>query len=224
VVFTGYHGDKVWDAQTSGKYLNDQIIRGDISGLNLSEIRLKSGFIHVAVPFMLARNISSLVKISRSAEMAPWRLNNTYDRPIPRRIAESVGIDRRLFGMRKKAVIGYYYYPVNPQLRKGFFEFLKKNYKMTGSHVYMYTRLNQLAYLAMRIFTFLKYFKRSKAFSLSPNISMTLGTKRNILWKNINLHYLMFIWSVEVLSERTAKILRKHVPTSLDAIDISESC
>jgi hypothetical protein len=171
VVFTGYHGDKVWDAQMNGKYLNDQIIRGDISGLNLSEIRLRGGFINVAVPFILARNIASIVKISRSAEMAPWRLNNAYDRPIPRRIAESAGIDRQLFGMRKKAVTRYYYYPVTPHLKKRFFEFLRKYYGITPAHTYMYTRLNQLAYLAMRVFAYIKHYKRLKALTL-PLISV----------------------------------------------------
>src|SRR5262249_42439501 len=45
VVFTGYHGDKMWNSGLDPKYLNDHIVRGDISGLRLAEIRLKSGFI-----------------------------------------------------------------------------------------------------------------------------------------------------------------------------------
>jgi len=35
-------------------------------------------------------------------EMAPWRLNSAYDRPIPRRILEEASVPRELFGMRKE--------------------------------------------------------------------------------------------------------------------------
>ena len=37
VVFTGYHGDKLWDVSTSGRYISDQIVRGDVSGIGLTE-------------------------------------------------------------------------------------------------------------------------------------------------------------------------------------------
>jgi hypothetical protein len=215
VVFTGFHGDKVWDANIKEKYVNDQIIRGDTSGLNLSEIRLKSGFINVAVPFILARNMESIVKISRSPEMAPWRLNNSYDRPIPRRIAESAGVERHFFGMRKKAVLRYYYYPINPPLRKQFFEFLSKNYSMRPAYVYKYAKFNRAAYFIIRTFGYMGYFKRAKSSYLSPNIDYDIiRNKRNAFWKDINLHYLMFVWSVHALSERTAKILHKHIGIS----------
>jgi len=36
-------------------------------------------------------------------EMMPYTLNNDYDRPIPRRIAEESGVPRELFGQEKKA-------------------------------------------------------------------------------------------------------------------------
>jgi hypothetical protein len=223
VVFTGYHGDKVWDANTSGKYLNDQIVRGDISGLNLSEIRLKSGFINVAIPFIFARNIESLVKISFSAEMRPWKLNNSYDRPIPRRIAESAGVDRQFFGMRKKAVIKDYYYPANAQLRRQFCEFLGKNYDISPSFVFMYIILNRLAYFCVKTFKYIKYFIRSKTLYFSPDANKILSAKRNIFWKDIDFHYLMYIWSVRVLCERTTKNLHKHIKMFTKIITISRS-
>ena len=39
-LWSGYHGDKLWDRATSGGYLDPQIKRGDMSGFNLGEIRL----------------------------------------------------------------------------------------------------------------------------------------------------------------------------------------
>jgi hypothetical protein len=221
VVFTGYHGDKVWDAHTSGKYLNDQIVRGDISGLNLSEIRLKSGFINVAVPFILARNIESIVKITLSTEMSPWRLNNSYDRPIPRRIAESAGVNRHLFGTRKKAVIKDYYYPANAQLRRQFFESLRKDYNISPRFVYSYIILNRLGYFSMRALKYSKHFIRSKTLSISPDTYKILKTTKTAFWNHIDFHYLMYIWSIRILCERTARNLYKHINTFTDIMNLS---
>jgi hypothetical protein len=68
VVYTGYHGDKVWDANLRSKYVNDQIIRGDISGLRLSEIRLKSGFIRgyldLSLPGLLRLEIQGFTTLT----------------------------------------------------------------------------------------------------------------------------------------------------------------
>ena len=40
--------------------------------------------------------------------MTPWSVGGGYDRPIPRRIAESAGVDRQAFGQRKRAVAVWY--------------------------------------------------------------------------------------------------------------------
>lgn len=124
VVYTGYHGDKVWDLHTGGRYLQDDILRGDTSGLNLSEVRLASGFFNVPVPFLFARDIRSLVEIAGSTEMAPWRIGTDYDRPIPRRIGETAGVPRSLFGQSKRVVMSYYQHPFNRELRQRFFAWL----------------------------------------------------------------------------------------------------
>jgi hypothetical protein len=197
VVFTGYHGDKVWDANLKSKYLNDQIIRGDISGLRLSEIRLKSGFIHVAVPFILARSVESIFKISRSPEMARWRLQNSYDRPIPRRIGESTGVARRLFGMRKKMVSKSQLYPENAQLRRQFFEFLKKDYSISPTFVYGYYVTNTLGVVLLKRCSYL--------------VRTSRPIRRPIFWKEIDLRALLFYWAVDTLSKRTADILQQHM-------------
>jgi hypothetical protein len=36
--------------------------------------------------------------------MDPWRVGAQYDRPIPRRIVESCGVPRHMFGQEKKAI------------------------------------------------------------------------------------------------------------------------
>lgn len=102
VLLTGFHGDKVWDRNC--KALSDNIVRGDQSGLSLTEYRLRVGFIHCPLPFLGVRQIRDINSISRSPEMTSWSISRRYDRPICRRIVEEAGVPRRLFGIRKKQV------------------------------------------------------------------------------------------------------------------------
>ena len=123
-LWTGYHGDKVWDRATQGLFLDDAIRRGDTSGFNLTEARLHYGFFNMAVPFMFASSVRYLVQLANSTEMAPWQIGGAYDRPIPRRLAEQRGVPRCLFGQTKQLVMEYYTYPRNRQLRAGFLQHL----------------------------------------------------------------------------------------------------
>lgn len=187
VVFTGYHGDSMWDVNIEEKRLSDQIKEAGTSrsgsGLNLTEIRLKSGFINVAVPYILARSHKDIFKISRSRKMDPYRLNNSYDRPIPRRICESSGVNRQLFGMQKMYIATSYLWPVNTRLRKQFFKYLKENYGFGPSFVYIYYIINLV---------------------VSKLIHHTF------FWKNFDFYYLMWQWATRVLSKRTAEILSTY--------------
>jgi hypothetical protein len=101
VLLTGYHGDKIWAKDT--KDLSEDIVRGDSSGLSLSEYRLWSGFIHCPITFWGVRQIRDINCLSNSEEMRPWDIPGGYSRPIPRRIVESAGVPREAFGMVKRA-------------------------------------------------------------------------------------------------------------------------
>ena len=196
VVFTAYHGDKIWDVNTPEKYLKDEIIRTSTDGLNLSEIRLKSGFINVVVPFILAPNIKDVYVVSRSEEMHPWRLFNSYDRPIARRIAETAGIPRGAFGLRKKQVASYYRYPRNPVLRKQFFDFLKKEYSLSARFVYFHNALNQMAMFFKKILSHLGL--------------VAQGDRKTTFWRSIDMRFLMWVWATRALSERMSDVLKNQ--------------
>ncbi|MBX3443071.1 MAG: hypothetical protein KF774_11755 [Planctomyces sp.] len=150
IVFTGYHGDVVWDIDPGDECLDDQIVRGGISGLGLSEVRLKAGFVNLAVAFLFGRSIASLNRIARSPEMAPWRLGNSYDRPIARRIVESAGVDRNLFGQRKKAVLSNAEFPMGPQGRQRFLAHLQKAYGVSPLAMRLRGWVHHLTFLLER--------------------------------------------------------------------------
>jgi hypothetical protein len=72
----------------------------------MKEFRLRVGFVKVAIPFFGAARAEDIDKISNSGEMEFWRLGNDYDKPIPRRILETAGVPRGLFGVRKDGGVG----------------------------------------------------------------------------------------------------------------------
>ena len=101
ILVTGFHGDKIWDRWAKP---TTTLRRGDVSGSSLAEFRLVEGFIHLPLPFCGATHHDQIRAISNSAEMLPFAIGGPYDRPIPRRIAEEAGVQRDLFGQKKKAI------------------------------------------------------------------------------------------------------------------------
>lgn len=202
VLFTGYHGDKTWDIHTPDEFLGEEMAQKSGANFGLSEIRLKSGFINIAVPFILARNIRSIVAISRSEEMRPWSLHNGYDRPIARRIAESSGVPRTAFGMQKKGVARHYYrLPKCRDLRELFLRYLANKYNLSARFVYSNHALNQTAFVIQKVVLriFQPQYKRREV---------------TVFRRNLDIGYLMWIWASHLLSERMARILHGQAEVS----------
>jgi hypothetical protein len=100
VLFTGYHGDKVWAKDQ--KAVASGFLRGDPSGSSLSDFRLAAGFLYCVIPFWGVKEINRIHKISCSSEMQKWSVGCEYDRPTCRRIVESGGLSRGAFAIVKK--------------------------------------------------------------------------------------------------------------------------
>lgn len=100
ILLTGFHGDKVWSA---GCASGPNLVRGDSSGSGLDVFRHRVGFINVPVPFIGAADHEGLANLFNAEEMKPWRIKSSYDRPLPRRLAESAGVPRDAFGRKKTA-------------------------------------------------------------------------------------------------------------------------
>jgi hypothetical protein len=113
ILFTGFLGDTLWGLHSN----HLRSLAGCIAfpgGGSIGEFRLQCDFLHLPIPILNLRSHSSIKAISHSAEMMPWRLGSKYDRPIPRRIAESAGISRESFGSNKMAVTIPMYYDDQP--------------------------------------------------------------------------------------------------------------
>lgn len=122
VFFAGHAGDGVWELGLSDIMQTGQIIRGAQSGYALIEARNRYGVVECSAPYLFARSVASMHRVSGANEMAPWQLKNGYDRPICRRILEERGVPRDAFGWGKKAVAHDQESPQGDELRKLFFE------------------------------------------------------------------------------------------------------
>jgi len=99
---TGHRGDLVWG---KGKMLVHNNLGHTwarmLSGVNMMEHRLHVGYHILSPTAIMERHNEAIYRITNSKEMAPWTLNNAYDRPIARRIIEEGGIPRGSFAKKK---------------------------------------------------------------------------------------------------------------------------
>jgi len=98
--FNGQGGEDYW-GRNAGMPLLQEPSATTMSGSNLTEFRLRTGFIFFPLACSGAIHAPALARLSRSRELAPWSVGGRYDRPIARRLAEERGVPRELFGKRK---------------------------------------------------------------------------------------------------------------------------
>jgi hypothetical protein len=100
ILVTGFFGDGMWWLSRPHRPLYWRL---EQAGLSFTEFRLRTGFIHVPLPWFAASQMYNVESISNSDEMRPWVVNTDNDRPIPRRILEEAGVPRGTFADRKRA-------------------------------------------------------------------------------------------------------------------------
>jgi len=193
-LYTGYHGDVVWKRSAGAPESIDDMRRKDVSGLNLSEIRLAAGFFNLAVPFIHGRNMADITTISRSSAMAPWSLPQDYDRPIPRRIVETAGVPRGLFGQRKRAQVRFYGDPRDPLLRAEFRAYLES----TARNLRLRLKLIELLHSADRALMML--IRRALRLRETPSLL------RLIAPDHFDRRSLIFVWAADSLASRFASV------------------
>jgi hypothetical protein len=189
VLYTGYHGDVVWNRGNGPPAFPDDIRRKDASGLQVAEGRLQAGFINLALPLMYARNQADISAISQSPEMQAWSVGGEYDRPIPRRIAETAGVARQLFGMHKRAQLVYYDSPRNLELKRQFTDYLAREIGISPLQLKWNDCLRRIDHAIIKAF-------RSES--------------RLPRGRTINLRSLMFVWAANSLAGTLAELYRER--------------
>ena len=100
LLFSGFYGDNLWSPFGAP---HDVFLRKELSGSSLQEFNLWNNLINIPVPSFYGRNHEDIWGITHSSELQAFRVDNDYDRPIPRRILEQAGVPRTSFGQKKMA-------------------------------------------------------------------------------------------------------------------------
>ena len=177
LLFGGYWGDTIWGRNSSVPLERDPFIGYPMIGSGISEFRLLKGIFNCPVPFWGIRHIGAIRKITASAEMAPYRFNTPYDRPIPRRIIEMTGVPRGSFAVRKSAtsIAPVVRYPLSSAARERFCQYLVSRGRMptTDSMLEVLELRNQIDLMFKKIFLN-KRWRQKLSFSRQPNGSSLL--------------------------------------------------
>jgi len=153
LLFTGFHGDFVWDRAKHD--LSQPLVRHDASGSGFTEFRLRMGVFNCPVPFWGIQRVEEIQAVSLASEMAPWTLHDMYDRPIARRVLEEAGVPRGMFAVRKSASSfddQRFPWPFSPGLREDFAAYLKIHGQrlLSGWEVKLIPWLQFLDYAVMK--------------------------------------------------------------------------
>ena len=95
---------------------------------SLWEFSLRVGVITIYPVTFMAVHSKNFHDIMSPDEMLPWTLGGEYDKPIARRIAESAGVPRELFGQKKMA--SAHIYPKETASINGYRNFIQYLHKI----------------------------------------------------------------------------------------------
>lgn len=195
IFFTGFHGDKIWEKNIAP---NQYLKRGDLSGASLNEFRLRVDFVHVPVPFISGLHHAAIHKISQSAEMEPYSVGGTYDRPIPRRLVEEAGVPRESFGMSKKAITSLTHtYALDEFSPATSSELL--HYAARGRSLVLVRTLYGSEMLAQHVLRHgLRVLRKMPALRLFP----ALGRRRDGLFSYSRTGQMAFLWALDKIRPR----------------------
>ena len=103
LVLGGEPGDDVWTLDPA--LLADNIVCSrsmSVTGIGPNEFRLRTGTVDFSPTYVLTAQAQAVFRVSHSAEMAPFRVGGSYDRPIARRMIEEAGLKRGTFASDKR--------------------------------------------------------------------------------------------------------------------------
>ena len=121
LLFMGTRGDSVWARQNPNANNNLDFSYGNQFSqacLACQEHDYQACVVEIPVPMIGADAWEDIHAISNSEEMRPWSVGGKYDRPIPRRLLEEMGIGREEFGRKKQGAGSSFHFNTFNSLRK----------------------------------------------------------------------------------------------------------
>ena len=202
LLFCGCRGDSIWGIRVCP---NDNLIfECETSSENSYELYLRTNTVLVMPPYIGADHASQLYEIALSDELAEYRLGNSYDRPICRKILEDSGVKRGMFGL-KKVGAGFCYHFDNIRSVKN--KMSSKSYQslLEYSKKLKQNKLKKLKYLLNFYFYNFPFYA---SFILRK-------FKVNVAWKTPKKHMsnpfstTYILWGMDIAIKEYVKALKK---------------
>ena len=206
LLFMGARGDSIWERLHDNVNTDLDFSNGNtLSQSNLIpyEHFYRCNTIVINVPLIGASAWPDIAKISNSLEMNKWSIRERYDRPICRRILETVGVPRDNFGKIKNgAGISYHFNSIYSLKRKmslhsykSFRNWLSKSKCKKIVKLIQYVKFykNELPIYVNYIFMKCKLSLRIKPYSKSGFVSSPI-------------QQMLFRWSIHEMKKRYQNI------------------
>lgn len=172
-----------------------------VSGLSNLEQRLRIGSLSFLPMSIASRHFLALEAISRSEEMAPWRLGSGYDRPVARRLIEEAGVPREAFGQHKKGgghaslVKGP---GLTPRGRERYKAFLEQQWQQMKLPARAWTKARIRMDRFVWKFVYGQKWMAALMKQLSFDVTLIPGRREDVRWP----YLFMLQWSHSVVSRR----------------------
>ncbi|HUP83014.1 MAG TPA: hypothetical protein VM284_02370 [Candidatus Limnocylindria bacterium] len=102
LLFNGWWGGTEWAESTRDAWRHVSPIT--CSGAGVTEFRLRADFVWLPLPVFGGIRTLDAPSLLDLAEMDPFRVGGSYERPVPRRLVEEAGVKRGTFATAKRAV------------------------------------------------------------------------------------------------------------------------
>lgn len=212
---------KIVSIGTSGSYIWDK--EGDVNpeskrsgydfytaNLSFSEHALINGYIILPMPLYASTAVCSIQKISNMPEMEPWTLHTDYDRPICRRILETAGVDRAIFGHKK--------YGAGFSLSKNFtLKQIKSKMSCEGYESFVrWLRIKENNHWSIgRLGRFVQYHSANipvyASYLLSQFHIKNKWGKGSISYPNPGLPSKLIVWGMETMTDKYLQAMSKEL-------------
>jgi hypothetical protein len=201
VLVTGHPGDDIWSMHDRA-ILPHFLAPGDrlLEGSSLAEFRLRVGFFWFPAAWIAAYHKEAIHRVTTAAEMRPWSVRGSYNRPIPRRIAEESGVPRSLFGQCKLMGLSCWLNSPDAMSSAGWHDFQTfcearlKNRRRGNSLINVAAAADEL------LFRGLQRMPNRLYLAGMPLALSGLRDHRTVLWKSAFLY--TFHWGTEYIRSR----------------------
>lgn len=211
VVFSGTSGSYTYDKDSK---VNEESKRSGYdfytANLSFSENALIKGYIFLPMPLYASNAVESIQRITNSPEMEPWTLHTDYDRPICRRMLETMGVDGACFGhvkhgagfcLSRNFTLGQ----MKPKMSAEGFESFSRWIKIPGNNRWDFARVCRVVQYHASLIPV--YF----AFVLNKlGIENKIG-QGNTDYPNPGLPAKLILWGMETVTAKYADALKKAV-------------